>query len=111
MPEPPYDRPLVLASLVQTMRDHYLAIVCACGARRVIAVGQMVKDRRVAGLTMAHVALSLACDGCYDGPDQVHLTATIFGVGPAPSGGGGLCWTLPLVERSAAGARRRKVAG
>ena len=57
---------------------------------------------------MAHVALRLACNGCHDGPDAVHLTATIYGIGPPASGGGGLCWTLPLVERSGAGAKRRR---
>ncbi len=56
----PYDRALALASLVRTMRDHYLAVRCGCGAGRVIALEAMARDRRVANLTLAHVALKLA---------------------------------------------------
>ncbi len=66
----------------------------------------MARDRRVAGYTLAHVALKLRCQGCHTGPDQVHLTATTHGIGPAAAGGGGLVWTLPLggrlVERGSA---------
>ena len=56
----PYDRALALASLVRTMRDHYLAVRCICGAARVIAVGQMARDRRLVDRTLAHVALRLS---------------------------------------------------
>lgn len=39
-------------------------------------------------------------------PDQVHLTATTHGIGPAAAGGGELVWTLPLVDRPPDGARQ-----
>ena len=102
----PYDRALVLAALVRTMRDHYLAVRCCCGAERVIAVGQMARDRRVADHTLAHVALRLSCTGCHDGPDEVHLTASIHGLGPPPSGSVTLGWSICLVQRPGVGARR-----
>lgn len=105
MTTPPYDRALVLASLVRTMRDHYLHVRCKCGAARVIAIGRMVRDRRVADCTLAHVALRLSCEGCYTGPDEIHLTQSIFGVGPAPAGAVGLGWSICLVERSKEGLR------
>ena len=101
----PYDRALALASLVRTMRDHYLAIRCTCGAARVIAIGRMASDRRLADRTLAHVALRLSCEGCQTGPDEVYLTESIFGVGPAPTGAVSLGWSICLMERPKAGAR------
>ena len=101
----PYDRALALASLVRTMRDHYLAVRCSCGASRVIGLRQMASDRRLAHCTLADVALRLSCTGCHNGPDEVHLTATMNGVGPLPTGSQSLVWTLPLVERSAKGTK------
>ena len=101
----PYDRALALASLVRTMRDHYLAVHCACGAARVIAISRMARDRRLADRTLAHVALRLSCEGCRTGPDEVWLTETIYGIGPAPTGAVGLGWSICLVERPKAGAR------
>ena len=101
----PYDRALVLASLVRTMRDHYLAIRCGRGAGRVIAIRQMAADRRVADGTMAHVAVRLACDRCCSGPDEVFLTETIFGVGPPPYGAVALGGAVLLVQRATDGAR------
>ncbi len=83
MPEPPYDRPLALASLVRTMRDHYLAVRCGCGAERVIAIARMADNSRLADYTLAHVAMTLRCEGCHDGPDEVHLAATVHGLRPA----------------------------
>ncbi len=91
---------------VSTMADHYLDVHCSCGARRVLSLAMMARDRRVAGYTLAHVALKLRCQGCHTGPDQVHLTATTHGIGPAAAGGGGLVWTLPLVARPPGGARQ-----
>ena len=44
----PYDRALALASLVRTMRDHFLDVRCSCGAKRVISLQQMVRNRSVA---------------------------------------------------------------
>ena len=105
MMPPPYDRALVLASHVRTMRDHFLAVGCGCGARRVIALGRMAEDRRVRDYTLAHVAMSLKCQGCLDGPDEVHLTATVHGLWPS-KGGGDAVWTIPLVDRGARGAKR-----
>ena len=102
----PYDRALALASLVRTMRDHYLAVRCSCGASRVIGLRQMAQDRRLADRTLAHIALRLSCTGCYNGPDEVHLTATTSGVGPVPMGSQSLIWTLPLIERSDPGAKQ-----
>jgi hypothetical protein len=87
------------------MRDHYLAVRCACGASRVIGLRQMARDRHLAGCTLAHVALRLSCTGCHNGPDAVYLTATVSGVGPLPTGSHTLAWTLPLVERPQAGAK------
>ena len=94
MPEPPYDRALALAAQVRTMRDHYLEVICGCGARRVIGLGVMAKDPRFATATLAHVALKIGCDACTGGPTEVHLTATIYGT-QAPEYGGG-----PLYGRS-----------
>ena len=101
----PYDRALALASLLRTMRDHYLAVRCSCGASRVIGIRQMAEDRRLAHCTLADVALRLSCTGCHNGPDEVHLTATISGMGPAPMPSHSLVWTLPLVERPVGGAK------
>ncbi len=105
MRDPPYDRPLALASLVRTMRDHFLAVRCGCGAERVIAVARMASNPQVAGYTLAHVAMSLRCEGCYDGPDEVHLTATVHGLKRAV-GSGDLVWTMPLVVRDGRGTKR-----
>ena len=105
---PRLDRAIALASLVRTMRDHFLAVGCGCGDGRVISLEQMARDRRTAGLTIAHVALRLSCSGCYDGPDEVHLCATHSGLGPAPNPGMSLVWTLPLIERPGNGAKRRR---
>ena len=107
MPEPPYDRPLALASLVRTMRHHYVAVRCGCGAERVIAIARMADDSRLADYTLAHVAMTLRCEGCHDGPDEVHLAATVHGMRPA-SGGGDVVWTMPLVTRDGRGAKRRR---
>lgn len=101
----PYDRALALASLVRTMRDHYLAVRCTCGAARVIAIGHMAGDRRLADCTLAHVALRLSCEGCRTGPDEVWLAESIYGIGPAPTGAVALGWSICLVERSKTGAR------
>jgi len=101
----PYDRALVLASLVRTMRDHYLAVRCGCGAARVIALGRMAADPRMADRTMAHVALRLACERCRTGPDEVFLTETIYGTGPQPQGMDTAGWAIPLVQRTGGGAR------
>ncbi len=60
----------------------------------------------MAGYTLAHVASKLRCEGCHTGPDQVHLTETTHGIGPAAVGGGGLVWTLPLLNRPPGGARQ-----
>jgi len=102
----PYDRALALASLVRTMRDHYLAVRCSCGASRVTGLRQMAQDRRLVDCTLAHVALRLSCTGCHNGPDEVHLTATTSGVGPLPTGHQTLVWTLPLIERPISGAKQ-----
>ena len=98
MPEPPYDRALALAAQVRTMRDHYLDVSCGCGDRRVIALGAMARDPRTATATLAHIALRLSCSGCYRGPDEVYLCATINGR-LASTFGGGPVWTMPLVTR------------
>ena len=90
------------------MRDHFLAVRRGCGDGRVISLGEMAKDYRTAGLTLAHVALRLCFSGCYDGPDEVHLCATHSGLGPAPNSGISLVWTLPLIERPGDGAKRRR---
>ena len=102
----PYDRALALASLVRTMRDHFLDVRCSCGAKRVISLQQMARNRSVADRTLAHVALRLSCTGCHDGPDEVHLTATISGLGPPPMPHHSLVWTMALVVRPVSGAKR-----
>ena len=104
MREPPYDRALVLAAQVRTMRDHYLEVSCCCGDRRVIALGVMARNRTLATATLAHVALSISCHGCHTGPDEVHLCATVYGRQPAAFGGDAV-WTMPLVTRTGGGAR------
>lgn len=100
MSEPPYDRSLALAAQVQTMRDHFLEVSCGCGERRVIALGVMARDRKLAAATLAHVALKITCHGCSTGPDEVYLCATINGRN-APMFGGSVVWTMALVERGA----------
>ena len=70
MREPPYDRSLALAAQVQTMRDHYLEVACGCGERRVIGLGVMAGNRKLATATLAHVALRITCRGCRTGPDR-----------------------------------------
>ena len=101
----PYDRALALASLVRTMRDHFLAVRCSCGASRVVSLQQMARDPRLAGCTLAHVALRLSCGGCHDGPDEVHLTATISSLGPPPMPSYSQFWTLMLLQRPLVGAK------
>jgi len=98
MQESPYDRALALAAQVRTMRDHFLDVSCGCGDRRVIALGMMARDNRVATATLAHVALRLSCLGCRTGPDEIHLCATINGM-QAPIFGAGVVWTMPLLTR------------
>lgn len=79
------------------MRDHFLGVSCGCGARRVVALGIMAREPRTATATLAHVALRITCQGRHRGPDEVHLCATVYGR-VAPTFGGGLVWTMPLVE-------------
>jgi hypothetical protein len=98
MQEPPYDRALALASHVKTMRNHHLAVLCSCGAERVIHIGRMADDKRLAHYTLAHVAMSLKCEGCEDGPEEVHMTMTVFGL-DAPPGAVEIGWSIPLVVR------------
>jgi hypothetical protein len=109
MHEPPFDRALVLASFVTTMRDYFLALDCGCGVHRVIGLGHAARDRRIAGMTMAHFALRVRCRGCEQGPERVVLCPTTFGLWPpsqaAASDG---VWALPLVEREHPGSRRLK---
>ena len=109
MQTPPYDRALALAAQVRTMRDHFLEVRCGCGARRVIALARMAEDKRIATATLAHVALRAACHGCHTGPTEVHLCATINGLQP-PQYGGGIVWSVALVERKHAGSYYRRPA-
>ena len=111
MREPPYDRALALAAQVQTMRDHYLDVSCGCGERRVIALGVMARDRKLATATLAHIALRITCHGCMTGPDEVHLCATIHGRVPPTVGGGDAVWTMPLVTREARLSYHRRYRG
>ena len=46
-------------------------------------------------LTLASVAARLRCAGCFTGPDEVHLTATVHGLEP-PEFGGDAVWSIPL---------------
>ncbi len=85
------------------MREHYLEVRCGCGARRIIALARMAEDARVANATMAHVALRTSCHGCYTGPTEVHLCATIQGTEPTQFGGSP-AWSVVLVQRPALGA-------
>lgn len=95
MQEPPYDRAFALAAQVFSMRDHYLEVRCGCGARRVIALGRMAEHPRTARMTLASVAAKVRCAGCFTGPDEVHLAATIQGLEPAAFGGD-VVWSIPL---------------
>ena len=95
MREPPYDRAFALAAQVLAMRDHYLEVRCGCGARRVIGLGRMAEDPKMRRLTLASVAARLRCAGCFTGPDEVHLTATVHGLEP-PEFGGDAVWSIPL---------------
>ncbi len=112
MRELPYDRALVLASFVDTMRDHYVVVDCDCGVHRVIGLGHASAHPQVRQMTMAHFALRLRCEGCENGPDRVVLTATVYCLwAPSPSqtgGGGGELWALRLVERDPPPSRRMK---
>lgn len=95
MQEPPYDRAFALAAQVFSMRDHYLEVRCGCGARRVIALGRMAEHPKMRRMTLASVAAKVRCAGCFTGPDEVHLAATIQGLEPA-SFGGDVVWSIPL---------------
>jgi hypothetical protein len=99
MREPPYDLPVALAAQVLAMRDHYLEVACGCGARRVIALGRMAENARTRTMTLATVALKVKCEACFTGPDEVHLTATVYGLHPAEFGGDGV-WSLLLWQRA-----------
>ena len=98
MREPPYDRAFALAAQVLAMRDHYLEVRCGCGARRVIGLGRMAEHLKTRTLTLATVAARLRCAGCFTGPDEVHLTATVYGLQP-PEFGGDTVWSIPLRGR------------
>ena len=98
MREPPYDRAFALAAQVLAMRDHYLEVRCGCGARRVIALGRMAEHPKTRSLRLASVAARLRCAGCFTGPDEVHLTATVYGLQP-PEFGGDAVWSIPLRVR------------
>lgn len=102
MREPPYDRPIALAAQVLAMRDHYLDVSCGCGGHRVIAIARLAERPKLRSMTLASVALRLTCDRCKTGPDEVHLTATAFGLRPAAFGGD-IVWSIPLWKRQGKG--------
>lgn len=81
------------------MRHHYLEVLCGCGGRRVIGLGNMARNPNVRRMTLASVALGLKCDGCRTGPDEVHLTATVFWLQPPEFGGNDVVWSVLLWER------------
>ncbi len=84
------------------MEDHYLEVACGCGARRVIGIKQMADDPRIRTMTLATVAVRLQRADCLTGPDEVHLTATTYGLRP-PAFGGSAAWTLLLWQRATRG--------
>ena len=110
MRDPPYDRPFALAAQVLAMKDHYIEVVCGCGARRVIALGRMTDNPRIGMMTLATVAAKVRCADCFTGPDEVHLTATISGLQPSEFGGDSV-WSLMLWRRAASGGsyHRRRI--
>lgn len=104
MRDPPYDRQFALAAQVGAMRLHYLDVACGCGARRVLGLGVMAQDQRLRDMTLASVAMRVRCQGCCTGPDEVHLTATVFGLQSAEGlGGGDHVWSLLLYQRRPVG--------
>ena len=46
-------------------------------------------------MTLASVAAKVRCAGCFTGPEEVQLAATIQGLEPA-NFGGDVVWSLPL---------------
>ena len=54
-------------------------------------------------MTLASVALGLKCDDCRTAPDEVHLTAIIFGLQPPQFGGNDVAWSILLWERPTRG--------
>jgi hypothetical protein len=91
------------------MKDNYLDVRCSCGGHRVIYIGQLAENQHLAHLTLADVALKLSCHRCRHWPDAVYLTATVYGIGPPPYGGGGLVWIIPLLDRTGPGSEERRV--
>src|SRR4051794_28054376 len=87
------------------MRDHHLAVRCTCGAGRVIAVGQMARDRRLADRTLAHVALRFR-QGSRQAPWPMR---TGLAIAPALRGGAdwdGVHWVRVEGDNGAARAHR-----
>lgn len=97
--------PLSWRAQVSAMRNHYLEIRCGCSARRVIALGRMAEHPKTRHLTLATVAARVKCEGCFTGPDEVHMTATIYGLEPPDFGGDGV-WSIPLRVRPGGGSYR-----
>lgn len=102
MREPPFDLQFALAAQVLAMTDHYLEVVCGCGARRVIGLCRLAGSPRIRTMTLATVALKVKCEACFTGPDEVHLTATVHGLHPPPVTGDAV-WSLLLWQHSPRG--------
>jgi hypothetical protein len=64
----------------------------------------MAKNPSVRRMTLASVAVGLECPDCRTGPDEVHLTATICGIGDGgESSGSDPVWSMLLYQRQPVG--------
>jgi hypothetical protein len=61
-------------------------------------------------MTLATVALKVQCADCFTGPDEVHLTATVYGLQPPQAVGDGV-WSILLWQRATRGSsyHRRRI--
>ena len=101
--DPPIDRAFALACFPSSLRSYYLAVRCGCGAKRVVALEQLARDRHCARMTLAHIIIRMACKSCTTGPDEVILTETIHGLGPIAGAPGSIGWAIQLFGRPTGG--------
>jgi hypothetical protein len=67
----------------------------------------MEKKLHIRTMTLATVATKVQCNDCFTGSDEVHLTATGFGLRP-PAYGGDIVWSIPLRVRASGGSYLRR---
>ena len=100
MPEAPFDRCLVLAATVSSMRDWCTDARCQCGQVSIVPLRLMLQERPAsARQTMADVALRLTCRKCAGRPNRVALVENTMGRGPIAGRPHDAGWSIPPNRR------------